>query len=326
MRGRRWLALAFLWVSATVSAQDVHFSQLDFNPLLINASSAGFMSGGARLGAAYRTQWASVSRPYRTFAFTADAQIWHDRYRRNGLGVGAVIYRDKAGTLDYGTTSATAMVAYNRALDWQGVHHLSVGISLGWNLLGYDAAEATLYDESELLVEHQLRYPTVGCGMTWFCEPDDRWWLRVGVSAHNLNRPSLSRLVETEDRLETRLLALVRMGWRLGDRWELSPVLLAQRQYGNSELCYGADVRRSFGADDYRRFVLGAGAAVRHWDAVVFSVTAEYNALQFIFCYDANTSSLAEASSGYGAVELGVLYRFVKPQKPRRKALPCPIM
>lgn len=318
--------MVFLFLSATVSAQDVHFSQMDFNPLLLNPAYSGFIDGGARLDAAYRTQWASVSHPFQTFALTADGLVLRDRYRRNGLGLGGMFYRDKAGTLDYGTTSAVAMAAYNRALDWSGIHHLSLGLSLGYHQLGYDVSQVTLYDEGEQLTQQQRHYLTVGAGVAWSCEADEAWWLRVGLAAHNLNRPSLALLEGDDSRLATRWLLSARWGRMLGDHWMVSPVLQAQWQQGNSELCYGADVRWLHGDDDAHRLVLGAGVALRHADAVIFSVTAEYNALQMILCYDANTSTLSEASSGYGAVELGIGYRFVKQRTQRRKAMPCPIM
>ena len=327
MRGRRWIGLWAVLTAVAASAQDVHFSQMDFNPVLLNAAYAGFVDGGGRVGAACRTQWASVSHPYRTFALTADALLWRDRYRRNGAGGGVAFVRDKAGTLDYGTTSAIAMVSYNRALDWNGVHHLALGAEAGFHLRGYDASRATLFDDAEQLLQRELRYVTVGCGLAWSCDPDESWWLRVGVAAHNLNRPLLSLLEGDGAHLEPRYLMSARVGYRLGGHWELSPVALAQIQHGNSEFCYGADVRwRPDGDDGSRRLSLAAGIAVRHGDACLLSVSAEYHALQVIFCYDANTSALAEASSGYGAVELGVVYRFVKQRVQRRRALPCPIM
>lgn len=318
--------MVFLCVSVRVSAQDVHFSQLDFNPLLLNAAYAGFVDGGARLGAAYRTQWASVSHPFQTFSLTADGLVLHDRYRRKGLGLGGVFYRDKAGTLDYGTTSAEAMVAYNHALDWSGAHHLSLGFSLGYHQLGYNSSQATLFDESEELTRQQRYYMTVGTGVAWSYAPDDDGWLRVGLAAHNLNRPSLAMLDGDDSRRATRWLLSARWGHMLGGHWMISPVLQAQWQKDNSELCYGADVRWLLDDDERRHLVLAAGMALRHADAVVLSVMAEYNALQVVFCYDANTSSLSDASSGYGAVELGIGYRFFRPRTHRRKALPCPIM
>lgn len=326
MHGRLWLTIFWLGLAVSAEAQDVHFSQLDFNPVLTNPAYSGFVYSGARMGAAYRTQWASVSHPFQTFALTADGLVLHDRYRRNGLGLGGMFCRDKAGTLDFGTTSAEAMVAYNRTLDWSGVNHLSIGVSLGYHQLGYDLSQVALFDESDALVQQQRHYFTWGAGVAWLCEPDYNWWLRMGLAAHNINRPSLALIDGDDTRLAQRWMLTARLGRMLGDNWMVSPVVQTQWQQGNNELCYGADVRWMLNGDERHHFVLAAGLVMRHTDAAIFSLMAEYNALQLIFCYDANVSSLADASSGYGAIELGIGYRFVKNKKIRRKALSCPIM
>ena len=87
-------------------AQDVHYSQIDINPVLFNPAYTAFFDGRCRAGMVYRNQWASVSDPFQTLSFSAEAPLCHDRYGHQGFGVGLLFFRDKAGSLNYGTTSA----------------------------------------------------------------------------------------------------------------------------------------------------------------------------------------------------------------------------
>ena len=64
-----------LTVLATARAQDIHFSQVDANPMLLNPAYAGFYNGAGRFGAIYRNQWASVSIPFQTFALTGEMAL-----------------------------------------------------------------------------------------------------------------------------------------------------------------------------------------------------------------------------------------------------------
>ena len=70
--------LILLTTLTTVGAQDIHFSQVDANPLLLNPAYAGFYDGAGRFGIIYRNQWASVSIPFQTFAITGEMALWRD--------------------------------------------------------------------------------------------------------------------------------------------------------------------------------------------------------------------------------------------------------
>ena len=89
------------WMCA---GQDIHFSQVDADPVLLNPAYAGFYQGTGRFGVVYRNQWASVSIPYQTVAVTGEAALWRGG-TRSGLSVGATVFNDDAGTLSYGTTT-----------------------------------------------------------------------------------------------------------------------------------------------------------------------------------------------------------------------------
>lgn len=321
MRGRVcWLGLWIVFL-ATAGAQDVHFSHLDFHPALLNPASAG--SSSYRIGAAYRSQWTSVSDPFRTFAFVADIPLWHSRYRRDVVGVGLQGLRDQAGTLAYGITAAAIQVAYHRQIGWN--HRLSIGAEGGGQRTGYNTARADLYDVAETLDGETARYPTVGGGLAWLYTPDADWWLHVGVAAHHLNRPK-NTVADGTSRLQPRYLLSLRSCHGLGDHWSLSPLMVAQWQHDAQEICMGGDARWTYDKMDPHWFSLSAGAVLRTGDAWIFSIEAEYRSLAVMLCYDANISGLSKASSGYGAMELGVRYEFNRTQKKRDKALPCPIL
>ena len=72
-------------------------------------------------------------------------------------------------------------------------------------------------------------------------------------------------------------------------------------------------------------FALSAGLLGRHGDALSVNLAVDWRAWTFAFSYDANLSTLAEASHTLGAFEIGVIYRIGKKDNTKR-ALPCPII
>ena len=58
-----------------VRAQDIHFSQFDETPLLLNPANTG-IHHDLRVITNYRDQWQSIGAPYKTFAFAADAKLF----------------------------------------------------------------------------------------------------------------------------------------------------------------------------------------------------------------------------------------------------------
>lgn len=319
----------FLWLFSLpcfLSAQDIHFSQFDVNPVLFNPAYTGFFEGTARVGAAYRNQWSSVSNPFQTFALTGELSLWRGRYRRSGLSAGCMLFRDKAGSLDYGTTAASLMLSYYFSLDDRCPHFLSLGASLGYNQAGFSVENILLDDPAEAFSRQLSRYPTVALGAAWYFAPVDELQLRAGVSASNLNRPDISYLQLDKAYLERRWDFYSRVEYRCWHSVSLSPIVVVQCQGRNSEVLYGTDVKWYVDESSDRYITLSAGTLFRHGDALAFTLGAEINALLFAFSYDANVSKLVPASNTLGAFELGVVYRFARQQRAKHRSLPCPIM
>ncbi len=312
-------ALLSAWMCA---GQDIHFSQVDADPVLLNPAYAGFYQGTGRFGVVYRNQWASVSIPYQTVAVTGEAALWRGG-TRSGLSVGATVFNDDAGTLSYGTTSGHLSLAYYHSLNRSGTSVLSAGFEGGWAQSGYDPSRAEMEDGSERFDVPKVDYPLFAIGLAWYWQPMADFHAKVGFSIRNLNRPNISYLHLDDTYLERRYSLFARAEYRCWRSVSLLPVVMAQTQGKHRELVYGTDVKWYLEEGGAREVSVRAGVAYRHADALIANLMVEYDAFLFTFCYDANVSGLSVASGGVGAFEAGIVYRLVKGNK-KTKALKCP--
>lgn len=314
--------LLLLTALVTARAQDIHFSQVDANPLLLNPAYAGFYDGAGRFGVIYRNQWASVSTPFQTFAITGEMALWRNSTATQGFSIGASIFSDHAGTLHYGTTSAHLSLAYYQALNRQRNNFISFGLEGGYAQSGFDPTRAVMDDPNELFLTQQVSYPLLAGGVAWYYQPSGDLHTKVGLSVRNINQPNITYLGVDNTRLLRRYSLFARAEYRHWQTWSLMPVVLFQMQGEYRELVYGADIKWYLVENGHHQFSLRAGLAYRQADALIANLLVEYDAFLFNFCYDANISGLAAASRTIGAFELGIVYRLSKGSK-KTKALKC---
>src|SRR5436190_23694229 len=115
-----------LFVSVLVTralAQDMHFSQFNEQPALMNPALAG-AEKRYRISMGYKNQWHKVTTPYKTFGVSLDGKILKGRWTRadmvpvthrqqdiGRLGGGLSIYRDVAGAGDMSLTQINGSLA-----------------------------------------------------------------------------------------------------------------------------------------------------------------------------------------------------------------------
>ena len=319
---KRLLILLLLLPLTHLRAQDIHFSQVDANPLLLNPAYAGFYNGAGRFGVIYRNQWASVSTPFQTFALTGEMAVWRDNQSLSGFSAGASIFNDHAGSLHYGTTSAHLSLAYYHALNRHRNNFLSLGIEGGFAQSGFDPTHAEMEDPSELFPTQHSNYPLLAAGLAWYWQPNGDLHTKVGLSVRNINQPNISYLGLDDTYLLRRYSLFARAEYRYWQTWSLMPVMLLQLQGKYHELVYGVDFKWYLDEGSRHQISLRVGLAYRHGDALIANLLMEYDAFLFNFCYDANISGLATASNTIGAFEIGMVYRLSKGEK-KTKALKC---
>ena len=308
----------------SAGAQDIHFSMLDLDPLLFNPAYSGFFDGTGRFGVVYRNQWASVSTPFQTITATAEFSLMRSTRNRNGLSAGLWITSDRAGTLDYGATTVSAIASFYQAVG-NGDDLFSLGLEGGVGQVGFNPNNIELIDGTEPFVSTHAFYPTLGAGAAWFHQWDETLYTKAGFSMRNINEPDISYLETGSSRLARHWNLYLRGEWRGWKQISLMPVLGFQHQGTFSELVYGCDVRWYLNERPRDYLVLSAGIIGRHADAASINFAVLWHEWTFAFSYDANLSRLAEASHTLGAFELGVMYMIGKKDK-RQSALPCPII
>ena len=318
--------LVFSFYLLVCSAQDIHFSMLDLDPLLFNPAYSGFFADKARFGVVYRNQWASVTTPFQTLSATAEFGLMRSKRNGNGLSAGLWVSNDRAGALDYGSTSASAIVSYFQAVG-NGDNLVSVGGEIGIGQVGFNPQDIVLPDGTEPFSREKALYPTLGAGVAWFCQVNDEIYTKVGFSIRNINEPDISYLGMTDTRLSRHWNLYTRAEWRFHPQWGVLPVAGYQHQKAFSELVYGCDVKWYVNERARSYLAFSAGLLGRHGDALAVNLAVEWTQWIFAFSYDANLSTLAEASHTLGAFEVGVIYKIGKRDDGHhRGALPCPII
>ena len=119
-------------LSATLVAQDLHFSQFMNSPLVTNPANTGFIpEGDYRIGVNYRNQWSSIMAiPYKTMSAFGDIQTMNNDDNTGWLGVGGLVLRDVAGSGNLTSTKIYGSVAYHQMINAGSL--LSLGFNVGW--------------------------------------------------------------------------------------------------------------------------------------------------------------------------------------------------
>jgi type IX secretion system PorP/SprF family membrane protein len=212
-----------IWLSfPSVIAQDIHFSQYFASPLYINPAMTGGYNGVFRAHLNYRNQWFTVSdQPYVTYAGGADFALLRKKLGFDQMGVGLLVYSDRAGAGILVNQSVLLSFAYHKVLDQQNKYSLSLGVQGGVgqkrvdiNRLRFEEQfDPNLNDFNEALSngevvnDNSILYPDINAGIQFKARFSQNLNTYIGFSYGHLNRPKESFLVNDQDnRLASRAI------------------------------------------------------------------------------------------------------------------------
>jgi type IX secretion system PorP/SprF family membrane protein len=318
-------------------AQDIHFSQFSEVPQLVNPALTA-STHDLRASLNYRTQWSSISVPYRTFGASVETKLhllgWKKVTKKTGTftrsvnnaGAGLFCYRDVAGSGDMGTIKVGLSLSNTVAIGSKST--LSAGLSgaYGQYSINFEQLKwgsqynGTNYDPNipagENFSDNRFAHFDAAGGIHWnygkgemYMRSNDELKANFGVSAYHVNRPRYSFL-GSGDRLNMKFIADggLLIGVK-GTNLDIAPSFIYSRQGPLSELIAGGMFKYNLkesskytGFNDASAFSIGA--FYRNKDAVIVTTLYEFSRYALGISYDVNTSKLYNASGHRGGLEI----------------------
>lgn len=308
-------------------SQDPVFSQFYASSLYLNPALSG-LEEDIVLGMNYRSQWAGINLPFRTFQFSAVHPFMQHGVRTKHLGgFGASLFSDEAGPSREVVTQGFSLAsAYNFHLNRNGKHLIATALQFGvvqrhintdalqWSsqyssILGYDPSLP-----GENLITDRITTPVINAGLMWRLVVDDHFapakMYYHGLAASNLNRPK--GFFDAQPHAPA-LLLKAHGGYLHAFRngFEVSPNYLIQYQR-NLQVnigAYGAYSLPAVTSKSITELKVSLGCWYRLEDSIIVTTgisTSKWNAG---FSYDANRSSLERNFGGANAFEFSFAYK-----------------
>lgn len=322
--------LLLMLIAPSAISQDFHFSQFHSSPLTLNPAMTGFMLGKYRIGANYRNQWGSVKSKYETYSASFDMNFMKCKWKKDYFAVGLVFAGDKAGELSLRTNQIGLSFAYSKGFGSRVKHSLSIGFQGNFYQRGIDLTNAIYPDNivESNNISKSISILDLSVGMMWHAQLADRLNMYVGFSASHINRPVNSFLGDKKSRLAMKYTASAGALVELGNKWNIIPSAMFQKQGQAMEGLAGTYLQYIIGEDYYSETAIAFGAWGRFAkpvaDAFILGARADIKNVLIGVTYDFNLSELKAASNGRGAFEVSAQYIIPVSCQKRAKGLYCP--
>jgi len=338
--------LFFIWFLffAALKAQDLHFSQFNENPSLINPALTGV--NGMRASVNHKNQWRSITTPYTTIGTSFEMRNSAVKKKAGGnlentpateripgkFAAGISIYRDRAGDGRLLLTQANLNLA--TFLKTGEKSEISFGVQTGYatrridntNFVFPNQYSSTGYDpdinSGENFAGDKFRYLDLGTGLLWSYADEERGIkdhkevkAHIGFSAYHLTTPQQKYLSQKTDKVPMKFVAHGDVLFSIkNSRTAIMPAYLVQFQGKHLEILAGGMFRYYMKNDTrytgyIKRNILGLGVYYRNNDAAIISALLEWQEQYAIgLSYDVNISGLAKVSKVRGGLELTLRY------------------
>ncbi len=313
--------------------QDIHFSQFNRSYLNLNPALTGNFDGDYRFNGNFKNQWSSVSEPFQTFSFSAEARS--PIIKMPQLHLGLILFNDEAGLGGLKTTQFALSAAYSFKLNADSSFFASAGAQFGFqarsinfSLFSFDQQyDGRQFDKNlpngEEFDQSSYFNLVLNSGIVFGYQLAQRKTITAGISVFNISTPNQS-FQNSNIPLDIRISSVLSADYMLNDEIDLIPSILLSVQGPYSELIFGSELRYRLNGTGYRQRNLYGGIFYRNKDAIILSGGIDYDQWHFGLSYDINVSDLEVASNNRGGIELSITYIMKKFKPNIRRYKVCP--
>ena len=326
-----------LWGGAALLSQDIHFSQFNSSPQNLNPAQTGLFNGDWRFVGNYRSQWASVPVPYKTFSLSTDTRLKKASFLGFTPAVGIVANTDKSGDSRLSTSQVYLSVSLIKKLNKDSTHFISVGVQPGVTSQNFNPSALSFdsqYDgdsynpalpSGENFTNTRITYFDVGSGIAYLYRKNQRMKVNIGFSALHLTQPKQLFFANSTDRLNIKTTLTGIAEFPVSEKVDVIPTFLYNHQGTYNETVAGAFAKYYLVPVNGMSTAISLGAFYRVKDAFILAAGMDYMNFNVGVSYDINTSKLIAATNHRGGFEISVIYIFKKIVPFVAKKRVCPI-
>lgn len=315
----------FYGISLLISAQDIHFTQIQASPLQINPANTGITFANFRLVNNYRNQWRTIEAPYNTIGVSLDKGL---SIRNQNFGIGGLVLHDVSSPHQLSVDKFFLSIGYSK---FYKNHQFSVGLQPGMVFKNINTANLTFnsqfdqgtgqFDPSlpsnEDNLQENVSYFDLNFGLLWRARMKN-FRPSAGLSVFHLTRPVEGFISGIDSfRLAMRCNLHGSILINLPANFDMTPAVLCSMVPGSNEFIGGGVL--GFSLENpmlaiqrvYGLFLIRMNP-VRNFDAFMIGAGLQFKRLEVGVSYDMNLSSIRKVNNFYGAFEVSLIYRSIR--------------
>ncbi len=325
----------------SLSAQDVHFSQIHASPMLLNPAMTGLFTGDLRFTANSKSQWQNITNGYKSIAGSFDMKAIN--FGNGDIFCGGLqLLTDRAGDLNFKTNSVGLNFSYLKAMD-KGKNFISFGIQNAVVSSSVDYSKIIAFDDEPAIRDgatNQINFWDISAGVGWYHSFDKNNAFQLGASMNHINKPYVSFFGDTSDDpglFLFRKIVLHGTGdFKLSRKSMLRPSFLLAIQHPHRETTVGTfwkyKAGRDFRQDNPTAIYFGAWIRTHiskykfGTDALIAALRIDIQNTFITFTFDMNVSKLKKATYGNGGPEFSIV-QIIDLKNKKKKRFPkveCP--
>lgn len=304
------------------SAQDIHYTQYNFLPLLQNPASVGFFDANMRFSGIYRNQWATVPVNYNSVGFSYDVNFLEHFKTGSKAGVGLNFYFDQAGDSKFQTLHLMIPIAYHLYLPISN-HKLKISIGAEAGFQYKSLSTSDLYYDSqfngetfnpnaepkETFTNLNVLNADFGGGINFEFETKSKMKFGLGFALKHINSAKESYINSNiKPDLRQRFVVPASVFIPISNKCDLDITYLFNFQNESQEQLLGTLFGYYLENLTVKKRKINFGAFYRISDAISFALQYETNNFKAGLSYDITTSKFSNATNTYGGLEIGLAY------------------
>ncbi len=316
------LAIFLLLLANAAKSQDINFSQFYELPLLRNPALAGIFNGDVRVTAAFRSQWQSVTVPFRTMGLGVEYKKPMNRNTNDFFTFGFQVTNDIAGDSRLRRTQVLPVFNFHKSLDSEKDTYLSAAVMGGPVMQRFDPSQLS-FDDQFVNGAYSPANPTkqvftttgttywdaaVGLNFSSIAGADTRYYVAVGL--FHFTKPKVAFQKEYDIVLNPKYVVNAGLSKPISDANKLTVYADYFMQGGARQVQGGLILSHDFiEAAENQKIAFSAGLFYRWNDALMPVIKLDYNQFGIGINYDVNISKLKTASQFRGAYEVTLSYK-----------------